>query len=218
MFQHQPPRGNGEVCDNSQQPWDGNDAIGYAGFYGSSQQLQPPSRAQKRPRKKPPRKDICLYYSEHSEATQDEIGAHFGVHRSTVSRTLQDKEKYLPSSSAPALDATPSLESTHLPEITSASWQEKSSPTTTPLPVAESNLSTSPGPVCEPGVQFVPEGEPRTYGATPAPHCPSQVEALRALELVAIFFQQNSVWIEPQECVLLGKLIERLKRTGKTGI
>jgi len=41
------------------------------------------------------RKNICLYRLEHPYARQEDIGAAFGVERSTISKILKDKEKWL---------------------------------------------------------------------------------------------------------------------------
>lgn len=41
------------------------------------------------------RKDICLYYEAHPQTKQDDIGAQFGVERSTVSKILKMKSKWL---------------------------------------------------------------------------------------------------------------------------
>lgn len=41
------------------------------------------------------RRRMCLYHEEHKTAKQTDIGALFGVERSTVSKVLRQKEKYL---------------------------------------------------------------------------------------------------------------------------
>ncbi|KAF2195583.1 CenpB-DNA-bind-domain-containing protein [Zopfia rhizophila CBS 207.26] len=41
------------------------------------------------------RRRMCLYHEEHPTVKQTEIGAMFGVERSTVSKVLRQKEKYL---------------------------------------------------------------------------------------------------------------------------
>lgn len=41
------------------------------------------------------RRRMCLYHEEHPNVKQTEIGAMFGVERSTVSKVLRQKEKYL---------------------------------------------------------------------------------------------------------------------------
>ncbi|KAJ5545938.1 hypothetical protein N7494_003523 [Penicillium frequentans] len=41
------------------------------------------------------RRQMCLYHEEHKTAKQTDIGALFGVERSTVSKVLRQKEKYL---------------------------------------------------------------------------------------------------------------------------
>ncbi|KAJ9637236.1 hypothetical protein H2199_007522 [Coniosporium tulheliwenetii] len=41
------------------------------------------------------RRRMCLYHEEHPSTKQTEIGAMFGVERSTVSKVLRNKEKYL---------------------------------------------------------------------------------------------------------------------------
>lgn len=41
------------------------------------------------------RKDICLYHLEHPNARQEDIAEHFQVERSTVSKILKGKEKWL---------------------------------------------------------------------------------------------------------------------------
>ncbi|KAF1816456.1 hypothetical protein P152DRAFT_446107 [Eremomyces bilateralis CBS 781.70] len=41
------------------------------------------------------RRRMCLYHEEHPNVKQTEIGAMFGVERSTVSKVLRNKEKYL---------------------------------------------------------------------------------------------------------------------------
>ncbi|KDR82727.1 hypothetical protein GALMADRAFT_275833 [Galerina marginata CBS 339.88] len=41
------------------------------------------------------RKNICLHHLHHPNARQEDIGHHFGVERSTISKILKDKEKWL---------------------------------------------------------------------------------------------------------------------------
>lgn len=41
------------------------------------------------------RKRICEFATEHPELRQETIGTHFGVERSTVSKILKEKEKWL---------------------------------------------------------------------------------------------------------------------------
>ncbi|KAJ6144430.1 hypothetical protein N7470_008325 [Penicillium chermesinum] len=43
----------------------------------------------------PDRRQMCLYHQEHQTAKQTDIGALFGVERSTVSKVLRQKDKYL---------------------------------------------------------------------------------------------------------------------------
>lgn len=43
----------------------------------------------------PQRREICLYQQEHPGAKQEEIANHFGVERSTVSKILKYKDKWL---------------------------------------------------------------------------------------------------------------------------
>ena len=41
------------------------------------------------------RKNICLYHLSHPHARQEDIGAEFGVERSTISKILKEKDKWL---------------------------------------------------------------------------------------------------------------------------
>jgi hypothetical protein len=41
------------------------------------------------------RKDICNYHLSHPHARQEDIGAHFGVERSTISKILKEKDRWL---------------------------------------------------------------------------------------------------------------------------
>ena len=41
------------------------------------------------------RKNICLYHLSHPHARQEDIGAVFGVERSTISKILKEKDKWL---------------------------------------------------------------------------------------------------------------------------
>lgn len=41
------------------------------------------------------RKAICIYHQEHPNARQEDIGTVFGVERSTISKILKDKDRWL---------------------------------------------------------------------------------------------------------------------------
>ena len=41
------------------------------------------------------RKAICVYHLEHPNARQEDIGSVFGVERSTISKILKDKDRWL---------------------------------------------------------------------------------------------------------------------------
>ncbi|BGP58281.1 hypothetical protein JCM8202_000957 [Rhodotorula sphaerocarpa] len=51
------------------------------------------------------RKAICVFHLTHPGMKQDDIGAHFGYERSTISKTLKFKEKYLALDSDDEVDA-----------------------------------------------------------------------------------------------------------------
>ena len=41
------------------------------------------------------RKSICVYHLTHPNARQEDIGAYFGVERSTISKILKEKDRWL---------------------------------------------------------------------------------------------------------------------------
>ena len=41
------------------------------------------------------RKKICIYHLTHPNARQEDIGAYFGVERSTISKILKEKDRWL---------------------------------------------------------------------------------------------------------------------------
>jgi hypothetical protein len=41
------------------------------------------------------RKNICIYHINNPNARQEDIGAYFGVERSTISKILKDKDRWL---------------------------------------------------------------------------------------------------------------------------
>lgn len=67
-----------------------------------------------------------------------------------------------------------------------------------------------PPPV--PPVVTIPTTQSNPTPENASPVTPSQEEAARALELVMNFFQQQPQgFVEPQEYVMIGKLMEKLK-------
>ncbi|GAA5902242.1 hypothetical protein JCM5296_003961 [Sporobolomyces johnsonii] len=104
------------------------------------------------------RKAICQFHLTHPNMKQDDIGAHFGFERSTISKTLKYKEKYLamasddedgPSGilrgkSTMSLSLTPAPEESVSPDMTPNLSSSASATTPQPSPgLAHSSSMTS---------------------------------------------------------------------------
>jgi hypothetical protein len=61
----------------------------------SKSRRDPPLKHTKHRLRDADRKNICLYHLSHPHARQEDIGGVFGVERSTISKILKDKDKWL---------------------------------------------------------------------------------------------------------------------------
>jgi hypothetical protein len=61
----------------------------------SKSRRDPPLKHTKHRLRDADRKNICLYHLSHPHARQEDIGSVFGVERSTISKILKEKDKWL---------------------------------------------------------------------------------------------------------------------------